>query len=66
MNADRQGCNSRVFDVVYKDVKVGEYIPDLIAFDQVVVGTKVIEKIPERVYFCMTANNPPKRVVCCF
>jgi hypothetical protein len=51
---------------MYKDVKVGEYIPDLMAFDQVVVGTKVIEKIPERVYFCMTANNPPKRVVFCF
>ena len=35
------------FDVVYKDVKVGEYIPDLIAFDQVVVDTKVIEKITD-------------------
>jgi len=35
------------FDVVYKDVKVGEYVPDLIAFDQVVVDTKVIEKITD-------------------
>ena len=33
------------FDVVYKGVKVGEYIPDLIVFDKVVVDTKVIEKI---------------------
>ena len=35
------------FDVIYKGVKVGEYIPDLIAFDQVVVDTKVIEKITD-------------------
>ena len=35
------------FDVVYKSVKVGEYIPDLIAFDRVVVDTKVIEKITD-------------------
>lgn len=32
------------FDVIYKSVKVGEYIPDLIAFDQIVVDTKTIEK----------------------
>jgi len=35
------------FDVIYKNVKVGEYIPDLIAFDRVVVDTKVIEKITD-------------------
>jgi GxxExxY protein len=35
------------FDVIYKTVKVGEYIPDLIAFAQVVVDTKVIEKITD-------------------
>ena len=33
------------FDVLYKGVHVGEYIPDLIAFDEVVVDTKVIEAI---------------------
>ena len=33
------------YDVVYKNVKVGEYIPDLIVFDKVVVDTKTIEKI---------------------
>jgi len=33
------------FDVRYKSVKVGEYIPDLICFDQVVVDTKTIERI---------------------
>jgi len=33
------------FDVTYKSVKVGEYIPDLIIFDQIVVDTKTIEKI---------------------
>ena len=35
----------RIFDVVYKRVKVGEYIPDLICFEQVVVDTKVIDSI---------------------
>jgi GxxExxY protein len=33
------------FDVVYKEVKVGEYIPDLIVFDKIVVDTKTIERI---------------------
>jgi GxxExxY protein len=35
------------FDVVYKGVKVGEYVPDLIVFDKIVVDTKVIEKITD-------------------
>ena len=29
------------FDLLYKKVRVGEYVPDLIAFDSVVVDTKV-------------------------
>ncbi len=33
------------FDVMYKTVKVGEYIPDLVVADAVVVDTKVIESI---------------------
>lgn len=33
------------FAVRYKGVKVGEYVPDLIAFEQVVVDTKTIEGI---------------------
>jgi GxxExxY protein len=35
------------YDVVYKSVKVGEYVPDLIVFNQVVVDTKVIEHITD-------------------
>lgn len=35
------------FDVIYKGVKVGEYIPDLIVFDKIVVDTKVIERITD-------------------
>src|SRR6266480_1348457 len=35
------------YDVLYKTVKVGEYIPDLIAFNAVVVDTKVIEEITD-------------------
>lgn len=33
------------FDVTYKNVKVGEYVPDLICFDSVVVDTKTVESI---------------------
>ena len=35
------------YDVVYKDVTVGQYIPDLIVFDQIVVDTKVIKEITD-------------------
>jgi GxxExxY protein len=34
-----------VFDVLYKDQKVGLFVPDLITFDAVVVDTKVIDGI---------------------
>ena len=34
-----------LFDVLYKEQKVGLFIPDLIAFDGVVVDTKVIDRI---------------------
>ena len=33
------------FPVIYKSVNVGEYIPDLIVFDKIIVDTKTIEKI---------------------
>ncbi len=33
------------FPVIYKSVNVGEYIPDLIVFDQIIVDTKVIQAI---------------------
>ena len=33
------------FAVLYKGVNVGDYIPDLIAFDQVIVEIKCIDKI---------------------
>jgi GxxExxY protein len=36
-----------VFDVVYKGHKVGLFILDLIAFDPVVVDTKVIDRITD-------------------
>jgi len=35
------------FDVIYKGHKVGLFIPDLIAFDQVVVDAKVIDRITD-------------------
>ncbi len=31
--------------MIYKSVKVGEYIPDLIVFDEIVVDTKTIDRI---------------------
>ncbi len=33
------------FDVKYKSVTIGQYIPDLICLDQVVIDTKTIERI---------------------
>lgn len=33
------------FPVIYKSVNVGEYIPDLIVFDKVIVDTKVVETL---------------------
>jgi GxxExxY protein len=36
-----------LFDVLYKGHKVGLFIPDLIAFDAVVVDTKVVERITD-------------------
>jgi GxxExxY protein len=35
------------FDVLYKGQNVGVFVPDLIAFDSVVVDTKVIERITD-------------------
>ena len=35
------------FDVIYKGVRVGEYVPDLIVFDQIVVDTKTIDRITD-------------------
>ena len=36
-----------VFDVVYKGSNVGLFVPDLIAFDAIVLDTKVIDKITD-------------------
>ena len=42
-------CQQQVqFDILYKDEKVGDYVPDLIVYDKVVIDTKVIEKITDR------------------
>jgi GxxExxY protein len=35
------------FDLFYKEIKVGLFVPDLIAFDAIVVDTKVIDRITE-------------------
>ena len=35
------------FDITYKNSKVGAFVPDLIAFDQVVVDAKTIERITD-------------------
>ena len=34
-------------DVLYKNVKVGDYIPDLIAFEKIIVETKTIDRITD-------------------
>ncbi len=35
------------FNVIYKGVLVGEFVPDLIAYDAVVVDAKVIDRITD-------------------
>jgi len=35
------------FDLLYKTYKVGEFIPDLIAFNAVIVDTKTIDRITD-------------------
>ncbi|MDA1272689.1 MAG: GxxExxY protein [Verrucomicrobia bacterium] len=37
----------RRFDVLYKEVRVGEFVPDLITHGAVVVDTKVIDRITD-------------------
>jgi GxxExxY protein len=37
----------RCFGIVYKGTKVGEYIPDLIANDSIIIEPKVFDKISE-------------------
>lgn len=33
------------FPVIYKSVNVGEYVPDLVVFDKIIVDAKAIDKI---------------------
>lgn len=40
-------CQQPRYDVVYKTVKVGEYVPDLVVFGFIVVDTKVIDRITD-------------------
>lgn len=40
-------CQQPRYDVVYKTVEVGEYVPDLVVFGFIVVDTKVIDRITD-------------------
>ena len=33
------------YQVIYKGIKVGDYIPDLIAFDNIIIDTKTVDRI---------------------
>jgi len=47
---DRRNISARQqsrYDILYKGVSVGTYIPDLIVFETIVVDTKVIDRITE-------------------
>ena len=37
----------RRFPVIFKTVKIGEFVPDLIVFESVIVETKVIDRITD-------------------
>ena len=47
IHRQKKVCQQRVFPVVYKGHQIGEYVPDLIIDDTVIVDTKVIEKITD-------------------
>ncbi len=36
------------FSINYRNTKVGEFIPDLIAFDKIIIDTKTIDQITDR------------------
>ncbi len=36
------------YPILYRGIKVSEYIPDLIAFEKIIVDTKVIERITDQ------------------
>jgi len=37
----------RRFEVIYKEERIGEFVPDLIVFGEIVVDTKVIDRITD-------------------
>ena len=41
-------AQQKSFSVLYKGHQIGKYIPDLIAFDQIVIDTKVIDRITDQ------------------
>jgi GxxExxY protein len=38
-------AQQKTFDVFYKETKIGEFIPDLIAFNKIIIDTKTIDQI---------------------
>ena len=44
LNELGHGFHEKPYEILYKNEKVGDYIPDLLAFDKIVVDTKVFEK----------------------
>lgn len=40
-------CQQPRFEVSYRSEKIGEYIPDLIVFNKIIVDTKVIDRITD-------------------
>ena len=44
-NQNIPNTQQKQFDVVYKEIKIGKYIPDLIVFDKIVVEVKSINHI---------------------
>ena len=49
------------FPITYKEIKVGEYIPDLITFESLIVDTKTIDRITDnelgQMLTCLTITN---------
>lgn len=41
-------AQQRIYPIIYRSVQVGEYVPDIVVMDRVVVDTKTIESIGDQ------------------
>ena len=40
-------AQQKLFNITYKSQKIGEFIPDIIVFDKIIIDAKIIDKITD-------------------